>query len=52
MFVGDRLKQLTNPGPLAVADDIGTLDVKSPETFAGKIVDMCSMLETSCKLMP
>ena len=42
---------MTNPDPLAVVDGVGTLDVKSPETFASKITGVGSMVETSRELM-
>ena len=52
MFVGDREKPFTNPGPLAAVDYFGTCDVKSPGTLASKIAGVGSMLETSRELMP
>ena len=51
MCVGDRSRPLTNPGLFASVDDVGTLDVKSPKTFAGKIAGVGSMVENSRVLM-
>ena len=51
MFVDERTKPLANPGPLAIVDDVGQLDVKSPETFASMIAGVDSMMETSRELI-
>ena len=47
-----QVKSLSNLRPLAVVDDVGTLDFKTPETFASKIGDVGSMLETSPERTP
>ena len=52
IFVSDRWKPLTNPGPLVVVYVVVTLDLKSPDTFASKIAGVGSVVETSHELVP
>ena len=47
-----QVKSLSNLRPLAVVDDVGTLDVTPPETSASKIAAVGSMVETTHELMP